>query len=491
MEGRHKVALKKLRSPSPETTSQYTIRMPLTPEFRHHLRELMAETSERLRDDLNDQKRRAVWEARQTHNAAAVPIAYSKASIHAFRTRASETIAKYLRALEDFGIEVNQGIEIEMLAIIGQLTNASPSLSLPPGARTANVAAIRRAHKMEASRIGSSLYREAANRLREMKARSNRSRIERSAARPVAGSPTQQKTPNAPRREAGGGGREEEQAPTAFVSYSWETEEHKDWVLHLATRLRSQGVNVVLDRWHLKVGEDRTHFMEDRISSSEFVIIICTPTYAQKANKRDGGVGYEAMIITGKVATNILQDKFIPILRSGGFDDSAVPIWLQSKIGVDLRGNPYDERQYQLLLEALHRSQPAAPPLGPKPTFPSTIPQTEGLAPNAVSTILGRDSAAGDSLQTAPRTSGRHQRSPIAYAWYESKGPNAGRTQVYIRPADHDGELLFETSTGEYHEGTPSEVEQKYLVFDLQLRQKGYVRMQTFNGSGGQSFNLP
>jgi hypothetical protein len=53
-------------------------------------------------------------------------------------------------------------------------------------------------------------------------------------------------------------------------------------VQRLAERLRSQGVRVVLDVWHLKVGGDPP-FMESNISDCEFVIIICTPTYAKKS----------------------------------------------------------------------------------------------------------------------------------------------------------------------------------------------------------------
>jgi hypothetical protein len=138
--------------------------------------------------------------------------------------------------------------------------------------------------------------------------------------------------------------------PTAFISYSWDSDDHKLWVRKLAERLRSQGVKVILDQWDLKVGGDRTHFMASRIDSSDFVIIVCTPTYAAKANNREGGVGYEAMIITSQVARRTLQDKFIPVLRSGAWDDSAIPIWLQSKIGADLRGNPYDQKQYDTLI---------------------------------------------------------------------------------------------------------------------------------------------
>ncbi len=42
---------------------QYTIYVPLSAEFRHHLHELMVETSDKLRDDLNDYQRKLVWEA--------------------------------------------------------------------------------------------------------------------------------------------------------------------------------------------------------------------------------------------------------------------------------------------------------------------------------------------------------------------------------------------------------------------------------------------
>ena len=149
--------------------------MPLDPEFRHHLHELMVETSDKLRDELNQHKRKLIWEAQQTHNAAAIPNAYSKASVHiAFRTRVSATIASYIGALETLGIVVDNSVEIEMLAAISQLTSAAPSLSLPPGLKPPNISAIQRSHKMELMRIGNSLRREAANRLRELKMKASR-----------------------------------------------------------------------------------------------------------------------------------------------------------------------------------------------------------------------------------------------------------------------------------------------------------------------------
>jgi hypothetical protein len=37
--------------------------------------------------------------------------------------------------------------------------------------------------------------------------------------------------------------------PTAFISYSWDTEEHKAWVREFAARLRADGIDVTPDQW--------------------------------------------------------------------------------------------------------------------------------------------------------------------------------------------------------------------------------------------------
>jgi len=284
--------------------------------------------------------------------------------------------------------------------------------------------------------------------------------------------------------------------PTAFISYSWDGPEHKDWVLRLAERLRAQGgVRVILDRWNLGPGEDRTHFMEESIRTSDFVLIVCTPAYATKANNRAGGVGYEAMIITSQLAQRIQQNKFIPVLRSGKWDDSSVPIWLQSKIGVDLRSDPYKEDEYGLLLRALHRAHLKPPPVGPKPVFSERGASfSRDLLGNAVSAVLESVSNKVDPpLGSAGRDNeDRPKLSPVAYAFYETKGADARRVQAFVRPTDATGQSFrFETSTGERLEGTDTQVAQQYLAFDLDLRKKGYSRMQTFDGFGGPIFRLP
>jgi hypothetical protein len=158
-------------------------------------------------------------------------------------------------------------------------------------------------------------------------------------------------------------------APRALLSYSWDGLEHQQWVNNLAERLQKEnGVEVVFDQWYLNPGDDRLHFMERGVADSDFVIVVCTPTYAERANRRERGVGYESMVITAELAKNILTNKFIPVLR-GGTWDSSLPTYLGSKMGVDLSGEPFSEPEYEKLLRVLHGEPIQPPPLGKKPDF--------------------------------------------------------------------------------------------------------------------------
>ena len=46
------------------------------------------------------------------------------------------------------------------------------------------------------------------------------------------------------------------QAPKkAFVSYSHDSDDHKAWVSNFSKKLRSSGIDVILDQWDLEFGE--------------------------------------------------------------------------------------------------------------------------------------------------------------------------------------------------------------------------------------------
>src|ERR1051326_4248455 len=88
------------------------------------------------------------------------------------------------------------------------------------------------------------------------------------------------------------GGREERSgrfmAPKAFISYSHDSPEHEQWVLRLASDLRSMGVDVVLDQWDLVPGQDVSMFMQRGIAEADRVVLVCSSRYVSKS---DAGIG--------------------------------------------------------------------------------------------------------------------------------------------------------------------------------------------------------
>jgi hypothetical protein len=150
-------------------------------------------------------------------------------------------------------------------------------------------------------------------------------------------------------------------APRVFVSYTHESKENKAWVLKLATDLRKYGVDAILDVWECKYGSELTLFMEHGIRDAERVLLVCTPTYQRKANAATGGVGYERLVVTAEMATNIKTEKFICVLRQGD-QDSAIPVFARSRLFIDFRNDAdYEERLLELLRD-IHLA-----PLNPKP----------------------------------------------------------------------------------------------------------------------------
>ncbi len=113
--------------------------------------------------------------------------------------------------------------------------------------------------------------------------------------------------------------------PKVFISYSWTSEEHTQWVGELGERLMSDGIDVVLDQWSLEDGHDVNAFMEQMVTdpSIKRVIVVCDSLYAEKADGRKGGVGTETQIISKKVYESVEQTKFVPLLRER--DESGKP----------------------------------------------------------------------------------------------------------------------------------------------------------------------
>ncbi len=154
--------------------------------------------------------------------------------------------------------------------------------------------------------------------------------------------------------------------PKVFMSYSWDTPEHQEWVKALAAKLRSHGVDVTLDHWALAPGDQLPKFMETAVRENEHVLIVCTPKYKQKSDDRKGGVGYEGDIMTAEVLNEQNARKFIPLIKQGEWKEAA-PSWLAGRFYLDFRGDPYSDQTYNELLNNLYGTKEQAPPLGTRP----------------------------------------------------------------------------------------------------------------------------
>ncbi len=157
-----------------------------------------------------------------------------------------------------------------------------------------------------------------------------------------------------------------ENAPLVFISYSHDSQEHKLWVLALASELRTKGIDVTVDAWDLRPGDDVPKFMEKGVRNANRVLMICTERYVAKANDGLGGVGYEAMIVTGELVRDLGTAKFIPIVRQTG-NPHHIPTSVSTRRYINLSEGANREAEMDTLLRELHNIPSSKPPLGASP----------------------------------------------------------------------------------------------------------------------------
>lgn len=164
--------------------------------------------------------------------------------------------------------------------------------------------------------------------------------------------------------------------PKVFISYSWHPEENKIRVQQLARRLMSDGVDVILDVWSLKDGQDKYVFMEKMVTDSDInkVLIICNKDYAEKADCRKGGVGTESTIMSDEIYSKAEQTKFLPVVFEKGNDGMIYkPHFLKSRIHIDMSSDDCYEMGYeQLLRDIFDKPLIKKPALGTMPAFLET-----------------------------------------------------------------------------------------------------------------------
>jgi tetratricopeptide (TPR) repeat protein len=255
-----------------------------------------------------------------------------------------------------------------------------------------------------------------------------------------------------------------------FISYSWETNVHQQWVVYLADRLARIGFEVDYDR---NTTERRlTLFMERGILASDRVVVVCTPAYAQRANSREHGVGYEFDLLT-TLRLNGYSEKIIPILRAGDFGlgpTAGLPFSLGGYRAVDFR----DDSQFEDKLDELRREIVGLAPLssldaeatassaqgGMLPAAPAaqTLPNVAAGAPNRLSVVVNAVLAAqvtqltdlasvdAESDLARMRRAWREGRRREVDTWLERFRPDSARIST-LAPAVAAAILRFRAGT--------------------------------------------
>lgn len=146
-----------------------------------------------------------------------------------------------------------------------------------------------------------------------------------------------------------------------FVSYSHDSEAHRERVLALADRLGADGLDVRLDRYVAHPPEGWPRWSQKQIIDAHFVLLVCTQTYRRRFEREetagaDKVVAWEALIAdTVLYEANARNDKLIPVLFAEG-TEADVQVSLRPYARYELS----DEQGYEALYRRL-TNQPETP----------------------------------------------------------------------------------------------------------------------------------
>lgn len=154
--------------------------------------------------------------------------------------------------------------------------------------------------------------------------------------------------------------------PRVFISYTGENPENRKWVKAFVCKLRENGVNARVDIFHLKPGNDLPQWMTNELLMADKVILICDKFYAKKADSRNGGVGWETMVIQGDMMLHAQLNKYICIIREENFDEG-IPMYAKTKFSLHWTEPEVLEENFHQLLYLLFDID-EEPELGDIPT---------------------------------------------------------------------------------------------------------------------------
>ena len=158
--------------------------------------------------------------------------------------------------------------------------------------------------------------------------------------------------------------------PTAFITYTHDTPEHKERVLKLTQKLRADGVDCDLDAFQVSPSEGWPAWMLRAVQTHHFCIVVCTETYARRfdGNETPGqgkGAVWEGRAILQRLYESGKNDCVIPVVFAP-HDVPHIPLLLKGATHYILGSDLGTDDGYIRLHRAL-TNQPldARGPVGP------------------------------------------------------------------------------------------------------------------------------
>lgn len=148
-----------------------------------------------------------------------------------------------------------------------------------------------------------------------------------------------------------------------FISYCSIDDKNVQWVEKFVDNLeRKTDFHVIFDKYDLKAGDDVNFFMEDSIFNSDFILVIATKTYKNKADNRNSNVGIETYMASARY-NKLLKEKrnphIIVILR----EEDSIPNYLEGKKYINfIDDNLYCQRFNELINSINGKSEISRPP---------------------------------------------------------------------------------------------------------------------------------
>jgi hypothetical protein len=186
-----------------------------------------------------------------------------------------------------------------------------------------------------------------------------------------------------------------------FISYSWDSPEHKHTVLQFSDKLREHGIDCFIDQYiNGSPAETWTRWMEKQIETADFVLVVCTQTYLKRFKGEDTeagrGVNFEGVIIAQEMYDAFQHStKFIPVIPDDGNIDH-VPLVLKGK----------SSYQFVSQFETIWRVLADQPSVSPKPLGELKLPQTNIQSLNKLTPYLCQTP---DRVFFVPFTYGQHE----------------------------------------------------------------------------------